>query len=81
MATALGFNVIYSNRHKSDSEPYEFVDRAELFRRADVLLLLTPLTEETRGLINSKTIGEMKDEVIIVNVCECPVGFEGVGEG
>lgn len=76
MATGLGFNVIYSNRHKAEGEPYEFVSREELFRRADVLLLLTPLTDETRGLINKKTIAQLKDEVIIVNVCEWSSGTD-----
>ena len=71
MATGLGFKVIYSNRHRAEDEPYEFVSREELFKRADVRLLLTPLTDETRGLINKRTIKELKDGVIIVNVCEC----------
>jgi len=70
MAQYLGFKVIYSNRHKSEEEDFEFVSRDELYKRADVVLLLTPLTDETRGMINTDSIAQMKDGVIIVNVCE-----------
>ncbi len=59
-------------------DPYLAVDRAkqmgidvvelnELFHRADVISVHTPLTNETRGIINSETMGKMKDGVMIVN--------------
>ncbi|HNP61220.1 MAG TPA: phosphoglycerate dehydrogenase [Nitrospirales bacterium] len=59
-------------------DPYLAVDRAkqmgievvelnELFHRSDVISVHTPLTNETRGLINTETIGKMKDGVMIVN--------------
>jgi phosphoglycerate dehydrogenase-like enzyme len=69
-ATGLGLRVIYSNRHKSEDTPYEYVSKEELYARSDVILLLTPLTEETRGMINKHSISQMKDGVIIVNVGE-----------
>ena len=39
----------------------------ELFRRADFISVHTPLTNETRSLINTQTIRHMKDGVMIVN--------------
>jgi D-3-phosphoglycerate dehydrogenase len=39
----------------------------ELVANADVLSLHTPLTDETRGMINAALIAKMKDGVIIVN--------------
>lgn len=69
-ATSLGLRVIYSNRHPSEDTPYEYVSKEELYVRSDVILLLTPLTEETRGMINKHSISQMKDGVIIVNVGE-----------
>ena len=39
----------------------------ELFRRADFISVHTPLTNETRSLINAQTIRHMKDGVMIVN--------------
>ncbi len=45
----------------------EVVELADLFHRADVISVHTPLTNETRGIINSKTMADMKDGVMIVN--------------
>ena len=45
----------------------EVVDLEELFHRADVISVHTPLTNETRGIINAETIAKMKDGVMIVN--------------
>jgi D-3-phosphoglycerate dehydrogenase len=45
----------------------EIVDLPELFRRADFITVHTPLTKETRHMINAETIGTMKDGVRIVN--------------
>lgn len=39
----------------------------ELFRRADFISVHTPLTNETRSLINAQAIQQMKDGVMIVN--------------
>ncbi|MYH01603.1 MAG: phosphoglycerate dehydrogenase [Nitrospira sp. SB0675_bin_23] len=39
----------------------------ELFRRADFISVHTPLTNETRSLINAQAIRQMKDGVMIVN--------------
>ena len=71
LAQGLSMNVI-------GYDPYLAVDRArqmgievvelpELFQRADVISVHTPLTNETRGIINAKTILQMKDGVMIVN--------------
>ena len=59
-------------------DPYLAVDRAkkmgievveldELFHRADVISVHTPLTNETRGIINAQAMAKMKDGVMIVN--------------
>jgi D-3-phosphoglycerate dehydrogenase / 2-oxoglutarate reductase len=59
-------------------DPYLAEDRArkigvemmglhELFRRADIITVHTPLTPETRNIINADTIGTMKDGVRIIN--------------
>jgi len=39
----------------------------ELLRQADYLSLHTPLTDDTRGMINKETIAGMKDGVVVVN--------------
>jgi D-3-phosphoglycerate dehydrogenase len=45
----------------------EKVSLDELFSRADFITIHTPLTSETKNLINSETIGKMKNEVRIIN--------------
>jgi D-3-phosphoglycerate dehydrogenase len=39
----------------------------DLLRQADYLSLHTPLTDDTRGMINKDTIAAMKDGVVIIN--------------
>ncbi len=45
----------------------EKVELADLFRRADVITLHTPLTDKTRHIIDKAAIEQMRDGVIIVN--------------
>jgi D-3-phosphoglycerate dehydrogenase len=43
------------------------VDKQTLFSRADIITLHTPLTDDTRGLIDSKSIAQMRKEAFIIN--------------
>ncbi len=43
------------------------VDLAELLPSADIIVLITPLTEETRHLINSEAMARMKQGALVVN--------------
>jgi D-3-phosphoglycerate dehydrogenase len=45
----------------------ELVELPELYRRADIISIHVPLTPETKGLINTDAIRQMKDGVRIVN--------------
>ena len=45
----------------------EVVELADLFRRADIISVHTPLTPETKSLINAAAIEQMKPGVMIVN--------------
>jgi D-3-phosphoglycerate dehydrogenase len=48
-------------------EGVELVELAELFREADYVTVHTPLTRDTRGLINDEAFAQMKTGVRIVN--------------
>ncbi len=44
-----------------------------LLPEADVVVLSTPLTEETRGLVDAEFLARMKDGALLVNVARGPV--------
>ncbi|RKQ88774.1 phosphoglycerate dehydrogenase [Brockia lithotrophica] len=70
-ARAFGMEVLgydpYLPESRARSLGIEPVSLEELFRRADIITLHTPLTEETRNLIRRETLALMKDGVILVN--------------
>src|SRR4029077_14951471 len=49
----------------------------ELFKRADIISVHTPLTPETKGLINAQSISTMKPGVLIVNCARGGIIHEG----
>ncbi|UCE62836.1 MAG: phosphoglycerate dehydrogenase, partial [Nitrospirota bacterium] len=71
LAQGLSMNVIgydpYLAPDRARQLGIEVVELAELFQRADIISVHTPLTNETRGIINAETIRQMKDGVMIVN--------------
>ncbi|NYI06549.1 2-hydroxyacid dehydrogenase [Allostreptomyces psammosilenae] len=57
-----------------------------LLPRADVVIVIVPLTDETRGLVDAEFLGRMKDGALMVNVARGPVVVTddllgAVGEG
>ncbi|MEW5420386.1 phosphoglycerate dehydrogenase [Amorphus sp. 3PC139-8] len=45
----------------------EKVELEDLFKRADIITLHTPLTDKTRNIVDAAAIAKMKDGVIIIN--------------
>lgn len=70
-ARVFGMNVIafdpYFTSEAARELDIEMVTLAELFPRADFITLHTPLTEETRGVIDAAAIEQMKRGVRIIN--------------
>ena len=52
------------------------MEKEELLRESDIVVLHCPLTPETRGLIGKKELGIMKKSAILVNVARGPVVVE-----
>ena len=71
LAQGISMNVIaydpYMAEERARKMGVEIVELPELFRRADVISVHTPLTAETRSLINASAIAQMKPGVMIVN--------------
>ncbi len=70
---SLGFNMntlVYSPRKdlkKARLNKFKYVSLLEIFKKSDIISLHCPLFDETKHLINKKTLSKMKDGVIIVN--------------
>ena len=67
IAEAFGMQVLIATRTQPENCPYPVVTAEEVFRRADVLTLHCPLTEQTKGLINKKSLALMKETAILIN--------------
>lgn len=69
-ARACGMRIEYNNRRPRDDDRATgaiFRELPELVRRADVLVILTPLTNETRKAFSRELIGLMKPSAYLIN--------------
>ena len=70
-AQALGMTVLafdpYLSPERAASLGVESCDLECIYSRSDFITIHSPLTDETRGLINAQTIAKMKDGVRIIN--------------
>ena len=66
IAKAFGMNVIVCP-HKFNSNIENCVTMQELLAKSDFISLHTPLTEETKQMINKESISQMKDGVFLIN--------------
>ena len=57
----------YVSKEDAQRLDVETVSLDELYRRADFITYHTPLTPETKGMVNAASIAKMKDGVFIVN--------------
>ena len=69
IARALGMRVLANDVFKSEAGKAlgEYVDFDALLSQSDVVSLHCNLTPENTGMINKKTIGQMKDGAILIN--------------
>lgn len=71
-AKGFGMDVLYHNRTRKPEaeEMFGFVysDLDELLSTSDYVVLLTPLTPETKGLIGERELSLMKETAVLVNV-------------
>ncbi len=76
IGAAFGMKVIASARSPRSVDGVEFASTDEIFRRADVMTLHCPLTEETRGLVNAARIATMKPGAFLINTGRGPLVVE-----
>lgn len=66
---AFGMKVLATKRSKTSGtvDGITFTDADTLLRESDYVSFHCPLTDETRGMVNSEFISKMKDSAIIIN--------------
>ncbi|HSX49155.1 MAG TPA: D-glycerate dehydrogenase, partial [Candidatus Saccharimonadales bacterium] len=77
LGKGFGMNIIY-NKSKPDPEiekhlGAKFMKLDELLKNSDFISLHVPLTEETRHMINEKTLPKMKKGAFLINTARGPV--------
>ncbi len=81
MARGIGMNIMaydpFLNEEKAKALGVKAVSLEELIKNADVITIHTPLTEETRGMINAGTIAKMKNGVMLINCARGGIVDEG----
>ncbi len=72
-AAALGMKVLYNDILEIDLDyPAEALDKDTLYAQSDIITLHTPLTDQTRGLINAESIGKFKPGAQFINAARGP---------
>ena len=75
-AHAFGMKIVYSNRNRRSDETEigaKYLSFDDLLEQADCIIVLTPLTDETRGLFGKEQFAKMKPSAYFVNVARGPV--------
>ena len=80
-AASFGMKIIaydpFLSLDKAKELSIESVDIKDIFKKADYITVHTPLTGETKYIINKKAISQMKDDVRIINCARGGIVDEG----
>lgn len=73
-ARAFDMRLLYNKRRRlpaaiEAAEGVAYAPKDELLRRADVVVLATPLTPETEGMIGARELALMQPSAFLVNIC------------
>jgi glyoxylate reductase len=66
-ADGFELQVLYTQRHRSDTGLGEYRELDELLAESDVVTIHAPLTPETRGLLDARRLSLLKDGACFVN--------------
>ncbi len=72
-AKAFGMKVIAYDKYVSSSDVAAMVSLDEVLSTSDYISLHTPLTDETRGMMNAQAFAKMKKGAYLINTCRGPV--------
>lgn len=66
-AKAFGMKVVAFDKYVPQSDAAEMMDLEKAVENADYISMHLPLTDETKGMVNSKLIAKMKKAPVIIN--------------
>ncbi len=70
IAEGFGMKVVAYDKYPKSGSEYNFIEQVsldELYAKADVISIHSPLTTQSKGMINKESISKMKDGVIFLN--------------
>lgn len=77
MLSVFGVRIIAVTRSGREvagaDESYAMADAAQVWGKADIFVVLAPLTEETRHMVNRDVFAQMKPSAVVVNVARGPL--------
>lgn len=75
VSLAFGMRVIALTSQKKENLPNGIlpVSKEELFKQSDIITLHSPLTPETRNLVNAQVLSLMKPSAILINTSRGPL--------
>ena len=74
LAVPFGLRIVAADPYVGETpDGVELVELDELLRRADFVVCLCPLTEQTRGLLDARRLALMKPTAVLVNVARGPI--------
>lgn len=79
VATAFGMNVIGHSRSQTDQQHrknFKWASLPELLEQSDVVSIHCPLTPETMGLLNKKSLELMKASAFLLNTSRGPIAVD-----
>jgi glycerate dehydrogenase len=79
VAAAFGMNILATGRVQRDQSKlknFQWVAIDELLSKSDFVSIHCPLTPETKGLINTTTLGLMKKSAFLINTSRGPIVVE-----
>ena len=66
-AHGFGLRILYTQRHPVETTLGEYRELDELFAESDIVTIHAPLTPETRGLVDARRLGLLRDGACFVN--------------
>jgi D-3-phosphoglycerate dehydrogenase len=72
-AKAFGMTVIAYDKYVQSSDDARMTSLDEVLAKSDFVSLHTPLTDETKGMMNAAAFAKMKKGAYLVNTCRGPV--------